>query len=278
MFWNRFVDLCNEAGKSPNAVAAACGVKSSGTVTGWSRGATPRKPVLHKMAEYFHVSVDYLTGNVNNPFYHLDDDRILQEINSYVDEDESKKNAPLPSSEAMKLAREYDLLDHWGRRALRELAATEQARLKEFKEQQKRTKMEAASEISEVIISTIPFRRSFQPASAGTGIYLGPDEFETIYVQNNPITRRASFGVPVEGDSMEPKYHDGDLLLVEKANAIDIGEIGIFTLDGNGYVKKLGKDMLISLNPVYDPIPMTEDIRCNGRVIGIMDPDWVVAQ
>ena len=38
------------------------------------------------MAEYFHVSVDYLTGNVNDPFLHLDNDRILQDINSYEDE------------------------------------------------------------------------------------------------------------------------------------------------------------------------------------------------
>lgn len=86
MFWTRFIELCNEAGKSPNAVAAACGVKSSGTVTGWSKGSVPRAPILHKMAEYFHVSVDYLTGNVNDPFLHLDNDRILQDINSYEDE------------------------------------------------------------------------------------------------------------------------------------------------------------------------------------------------
>ena len=38
------------------------------------------------MAEYFHVSVDYLAGNVNDPFLHLDNDRILQDINSYEDE------------------------------------------------------------------------------------------------------------------------------------------------------------------------------------------------
>ena len=89
MFWTRFIELCNEAGKSPNAVAAACGVKSSGTVTGWSKGSVPRAPILHKMAEYFHVSVDYLAGNVNDPFLQLDNDRILQDINSYETESAS---------------------------------------------------------------------------------------------------------------------------------------------------------------------------------------------
>ena len=38
------------------------------------------------MADYFHVSVDYLAGNVNDPFSQLDNDRILQDINSYEDE------------------------------------------------------------------------------------------------------------------------------------------------------------------------------------------------
>lgn len=68
MFWSRFIELCNKAGKSPNAVAAACGVKSSGTVTGWSKGSIPRTPVLHKMADYFHVTTDYLLGKVDLPF------------------------------------------------------------------------------------------------------------------------------------------------------------------------------------------------------------------
>lgn len=87
MFWTRFIELCNEAGKSPNAVAAACGVKSSGTVTGWSKGSIPRAPILHKLAAYFHVSVDYLAGNVNDPFLQIDNDRTLADINSYEDED-----------------------------------------------------------------------------------------------------------------------------------------------------------------------------------------------
>lgn len=96
MFWTRFIELCNEAGKSPNAVAAACGVKSSGTVTGWSKGSVPRAPILHKMAEYFHVSVDYLAGSVNDPFFQLDNERILQDINSYGGESEK---APTPEDE-----------------------------------------------------------------------------------------------------------------------------------------------------------------------------------
>jgi phage repressor protein C with HTH and peptisase S24 domain len=73
---------------------------------------------------------------------------------------------------------------------------------------------------------------------------------------------------------MEPKYHDGDVLIVEKST-VSLGDIGIFTLDGNGFVKVLGKNELISLNKAYDPIPMDESVICNGKVIGILEPDWI---
>ena len=59
-------------------------------------------------------------------------------------------------------------------------------------------------------------------------------------------------------------------------NDIRIGEIGVFTIDGMGYVKKRGESSLISLNPEYDPIPFSENTRCNGKVIGILDPSWIV--
>lgn len=63
MFWNTFAKLCVDAGKSPNTVAAECGVKSSGTVTGWKNGAIPRPSVLRRIAEYFGVTVAELVGH-----------------------------------------------------------------------------------------------------------------------------------------------------------------------------------------------------------------------
>lgn len=44
---------------------------------------------MNKIAAYFGVSTDYLLGNVSEPFFHLDNDRILQDINSYEDESTS---------------------------------------------------------------------------------------------------------------------------------------------------------------------------------------------
>ncbi|MDL2318186.1 XRE family transcriptional regulator [Eubacteriales bacterium OttesenSCG-928-A19] len=122
-----------------------------------------------------------------------------------------------------------------------------------------------------------PFRTSVQAAAAGTGVYLGPEEFVTILVEAGCLPRNASFGVPVSGDSMEPKYHDGDILIVSKEKA-DIGHVGVFTMDGKGYVKILRNGYLESLNSDYDDIPMTPDIICNGAVIGVLDKDCIVEE
>ena len=121
----------------------------------------------------------------------------------------------------------------------------------------------------------IPFRISEQPAAAGTGVYLGPESFYEIYVNINTLPKDAIFGIPISGNSMEPKFHNGDIVLISKDEP-RIGEIGVFTMDGQGYLKKLGEDALLSLNGAYDPIPMDESIRCNGKVIGTLDKRLIV--
>jgi phage repressor protein C with HTH and peptisase S24 domain len=69
---------------------------------------------------------------------------------------------------------------------------------------------------------------------------------------------------------MEPKYNDGDIVLVEAVSAVNVGELGIFILDGNGYFKKYGGDRLISLNEEYGDILLRDYVEhvCCGRVIG----------
>ena len=67
---------------------------------------------------------------------------------------------------------------------------------------------------------------------------------------------------------MEPVYHDGDILLVEMTDDVNIGEIGIFYADGKSYVKKRGNNELISLNPKYNNISVNETSKCMGKVVG----------
>jgi phage repressor protein C with HTH and peptisase S24 domain len=108
------------------------------------------------------------------------------------------------------------------------------------------------------------------PVSAGTGVYLADTESVEIVIPDNLETKTADFALRIKGNSMEPKYRDGDVLLVEECDSVEHGELGIFILDGDGYFKKYGGDRLISLNPDYEPIFLKnfEEISCCGRVIG----------
>ncbi len=108
----------------------------------------------------------------------------------------------------------------------------------------------------------------YRLASAGTGqILFDMPPTKRIEIPDIPKYRKADYAIGVNGDSMEPVYHDGDMLLVEMSDEIRVGEIGIFSLNGECYVKKLGKGELISLNPKYDNIPLNETAKCMGRVI-----------
>ena len=66
MFWNIFVSLCNQKGKTPNGVCFELGF-SAATATKWKKGAVPRDTTLQKIANYFGTTVGYLTGLVDNP-------------------------------------------------------------------------------------------------------------------------------------------------------------------------------------------------------------------
>mgnify|MGYP003571356994 CR=1 FL=1 len=187
---------------------------------------------------------------------------ILALIKMGLDDAPDLSEALQPSSSELELIKKYRGLDDCGRKHIDIVIDHEAERLAQVRQRPTAAKV-------------IPLRVSLQAASAGTGAYLGPEEFETISVEDNALTRRASFAVPIAGDSMEPDFHDGDIILVEGADDVRIGEIGVFTVDGDGYVKERGEHALLSLNQAYASVPLTNGTWCNGRVIGVLDPDWV---
>ncbi|MCD8087904.1 MAG: XRE family transcriptional regulator [Oscillospiraceae bacterium] len=127
-------------------------------------------------------------------------------------------------------------------------------------------------------------------ASAGTGAFLDDDNVEMVSFPENTIPNGAEFGIRVSGDSMEPVYHDGQIVWVRQCDTISIGEVGIFTLDGDGYIKCYDEQepeaevqeeftdvygelhmqpVLVSYNQNYPPRPVmpTSDFRLVGRVL-----------
>ena len=109
----------------------------------------------------------------------------------------------------------------------------------------------------------------FKNASAGTGqlvIDNLPDK--DIEIPDKPEYRNVSYAIGVNGSSMEPAFQDGDILLVEATQEIEVGDIGIFQINNECFVKKLGEKELISLNKDYKNIPLDETAATLGKVIG----------
>ena len=110
------------------------------------------------------------------------------------------------------------------------------------------------------------------PVSAGTGQFLDSEDYEMTEV-GPEVSKCANFGVRVSGDSMEPRFHDGQTVWVSQQHSLMTGEIGIFLYDGNAYLKQLaaGEDSLVlhSLNPAYEDIPVSPELplRVLGKVV-----------
>lgn len=111
------------------------------------------------------------------------------------------------------------------------------------------------------------------PASAGTGNFLDSEFAEELLVPESDIAEQADFVISVGGDSMEPTFHNGDKVFVEKCDSVDIGEIGIFVVNGDVFIKERGNNQLISHNQKYNPIVLTEhdSAFCCGRVLGSVE-------
>lgn len=86
-------------------------------------------------------------------------------------------------------------------------------------------------------ITFIEMPVSVAAASAGTGNYLDEEYFEQMQFPKASVPAAADFGVKISGDSMEPVYHDGQIVWVQRCEQLNIGEVGLFVCDGQGYIK-----------------------------------------
>ena len=121
----------------------------------------------------------------------------------------------------------------------------------------------------------IPFRTiplQLYPVSAGPGNFLDEENYEDIPV-GPEVSASADFAVRVSGDSMEPLLHKNQIIFVHRQDSLENGDLGIFFLNGEAFVKKFQADAdgirLVSLNKKYAPIPVSEDssFRIFGKLV-----------
>ena len=195
----------------------------------------PKPEILYKLMNVLKCDANYLYQDMYN----------------------SKNNDFIITSNEQSLIKKYRSLDGYGRKAINNLLEVEYERCNTVIEE------------DTPLYITKPYYAV--GASAGNGEYLFDDLDKTsITLPDTPLNNKADLVIAVKGHSMEPTYYDGDKLLVKKQSELNIGEIGVFIINGESFVKELGKDRLISHNKQY------QDIHCSdydnmitvGKVIG----------
>lgn len=230
-----------EKGLTQTELGSLIGVAKT-TVAGYEKNRDPDAPTVGKISEVLGVSANFLF------------------------QDETKRiSENLFSREETMLINQYRTLDEHGKSVVEQILALECERMSRMRDIDRPCAPARVIQLDKYLV----------PSSAGTGVVSIDCDKEVITVVDNMYTRQAAFAVPIRGNSMEPRFRDGDILLISE-DLPELGEIGIFVMTDRLYLKQLGEGKLISLNPDYSPIPMDESIRCQGKVICVLDPDWIV--
>lgn len=234
-FYERLKQECKKNNTTVTALLKEFNI-TTGRMSSWSKGGKPNPKEVKLFADKLNVSTDFLiTGKEYNP-----------------------NNKIILSEEEKQIITKYRYLSNKSKLDIRN-------RLSHLYD------MEASTELS---LPTRLIKHSTFKVSAGVGEWMEDkpdiDQWDSITILDTPQSRKADFALTIEGDSMMPDFEDGDIILVKRQDAVNIGQICIYTIEGDGYIKKFGGDRLISLNDKYDDIIFKDyqDIHCKGLVIG----------
>lgn len=108
------------------------------------------------------------------------------------------------------------------------------------------------------------------------------DKGETIYYYKEKVRPNTDCIFSVSGDSMEPEFHNGDKVMVQRypnCGNLRPGEIGAFITRNETYIKEYQRDGLHSLNKAYKTMKFTDEdsVYIIGKVLGVLDPDALLS-
>ena len=224
-------------GMSQSELATAIGIKpSSGVISNWERDLNkPDAEKIVKLCDILDISASFLLDYYGKSTFEV-----------------------RPSEQ--NIIEKYRSLDNYGQETVSYILDREIRRVQQIRE--------ITEYNAEPAAHIYPYLGKI--GCAGTGFYfddIPTDTIEVSYVEG------ADFIIGVSGESMEPDYHDGEKLYVRKVEYLRNGDIGIFTIGNECFLKELGEDGLISRNKDYDDIPGDEKVRLIGKVIGKVEKD-----
>ena len=215
---------------------------------------------LHKLSRFFDTTLDYLMND------------------EITDVNYGKDRGFKADDYENEMVKKYRFLDQHGKKIVGIVLDAEYERVRYSKQD----KMEKVITLPTIVDEpeeneTVEIRVFNIAAAAGFGNYLLDDDcnYEMLAFSAVDVPAKASFGIRISGDSMEPSVEDGAIVWVEERLEINNGEIGIFILNGDSYCKALQIDYdsrevsLVSHNEKYKPIKIREadDLRTVGKVL-----------
>lgn len=233
-FNDRLKEARISCGLTQEQLASKIGVAKS-TVTGYEKGnSEPNMLTVQKIMQALEIDANFL----------------------WQDEMSNTTQLVITLNEKEYL-KKYRTLDGYGKKQVDSVLNNEYNRVME-------QSMEVAEESAPYTYTKTEYITGL---SAGTGLFVF-DDIPSSLIEVPEKYKEADFVIGVSGDSMEPTYSDGDKVAVKKQPTINVGEVGIFMIDGNGYIKELGDGALISHNKTYADIDLTESTTCVGKVLG----------
>lgn len=219
----------------------------------WERGV--RKPTLDMLialSSALNVSLDTLVGV-------------------------SGGNIEIPtlSASELSLINNYKMLDSYGKKAVETVCLIEKQRIDSTRRETENKVIGFQKSGEKSSNRYIP--RYTTPSAAGFNVPLDGADFEMILVDDS-VPDDADFAVDIQGDSMYPYINDGDMVYVKKDIDLQIGDVGIFCVDGAMYCKQYYLDddnnlILVSANPsrkasnVFVSADSGSDVKTYGKVL-----------
>lgn len=246
-FAHRLKHFREKKNMTQQQLASSIGVTTV-CIGNWERGTRkPTMDMLIALSTSLNISIDSLVGAVT-----------------------TNVSQPVLSNSEMTLLNNYNSLDKHGKIAVDTICRVEKQRIE--------AERKSSSNVVELPTPSERFIPHYtSPSAAGFNVPLDGADFEMMLV-NNSVPDEADYAVDIQGDSMYPYINDGDMVYVKKDAELQIGDVGIFCVDGAMYCKQYYVDdndnlILVSANPkrrnfnVFVTADSGSSVRACGKVL-----------